>query len=234
MIDILDTKRYDALYEGLIKSYPIHSVIRFFKKTFINTWVSEIQDTGNYEIRFFNQPERSPDFIIRYLNTLEKTYGWGIINLTVNTEYAFIDLVKYTDIKNLKTKVIYDVEINIEPLHPIAIDTNKLPKKLFHLSPLKFKDNIIKKGLIPKSINKKFKHDDRVYFLDTTDSLLLSKLVKALSIYNGEHEWSLFEINTALLQSNFNLFNDVLMYNSYFTKDNIPPSAIKHIKDITV
>lgn len=227
--NILDTTEYDALYEGLIKSHPKVSVIRFLEKqTNKKVFINNIHKNGQGFLFAIHDAEMSVKKFEEILKTIENGYGWKPILFI----YNFDD--EYTEFERmfLDEGEIPMVRVQLEPMHPVQLTTKQYPIILFHISPTKFKDKILKKGLIPKSINKKFKHKDRVYFTD--NFTIIKSLTRALSRANNEREWSVYRIRTIHLPSNFTLFSDELLDNSFFTKDNVSSRIITHIEDFEI
>jgi glycosyltransferase involved in cell wall biosynthesis len=86
-----------------------------------------------------------------------------INNLGYFISSAFIgsDNISFTE------KTIGDIkvdEIFIEPKYDYQVD---IPKVLYHTSPLKFKEKILKSGLSPRSGNKLSNHPDRIYLTNS-------------------------------------------------------------------
>ena len=227
---ILDATHYDSLYEGLILSHPKVSVIRFLKKYDDKVKISNIHDESNgFIINFSNKVTN--DDVGKILKTLENGYGWKPIK--------YVEMVTDTETTDWDKmlKLGYSPEsiiIQLEPIHPVQLNVKDYPRYIYHVSPTMYKHRILKQGLIPKSMNKKFKHKDRVYFTDTLKNNYHIQLAELLARVNGVVESSVYGIDTKNLPSNFTLFNDELTDNSYFTKDNVPPRIIKHIEDFEV
>jgi hypothetical protein len=139
------------LNEGLIYSQPIDITIKILKNKF-----SEL-DIKKYE---------DGDISIEGMNDKLKKYIPLINNLGYFISSAFID-DDSINIKNLKKEDLEGVicsNIFIEPKYDQQVE---IPNLLYHASPLKFKDKILKNGLTPKSGSKLSYHPDRIYLSNT-------------------------------------------------------------------
>jgi len=228
---ILDATHYDSLYEGLILSHPKVGVIRFLKKYDNKVNISNVHDNFNGFVFNFRNDKLTNDDVGKILKTLENVYGWKPIRFSeMVTDYETTEWKKMLSTGYSPLSII----VQIEPIHPVQLNKKDYPKYLYHISPEMYKHRILKKGLIPKSMNKKFKHKDRIYFTDTLKNDYHIRLADLLARTNGVVEWSVYGLKVSDLSSNFTLFNDELTDNSYFTKDNIQPGLIKHIEDFEV
>jgi hypothetical protein len=198
-----------AIVEGLIHTQPVDKTVDILKRRFQELTI-EVESDG--EIYIENQP---PQKLEKYL-PLITNLGYFISKLTINGQ----EWIKEYDI-NIKPiafiiEAKYDYEVEI-------------PEILYHASPIKFKDKILKWGLTPKSGNKLSNHPERVYLTDS--------LEKAISF--GEHlkeednEWykvgfCIYSIEGRGLSK---LYSDVnFRQGGYYTLNNIKPENIKLIE----
>ena len=104
---------------------------------------------------------------------------------------------------------------------------------MYHLSIQNFENDIIKKGLIPKSKSKISKHLDRIYLCDDVDACY--KLISQMKVdymikksknqkYDINYKWIIFEIDMKDLE--LNIYDDPNYLNGFFIVDNINPSKI--------
>ena len=107
-------------------------------------------------------------------------------------------------------------------------DITKKVKKLsaiWHVSPIKHKDKILKIGLCPRSENKKGKHPERIYF---AMNIHTAKNIKdeMNNYYNGVKMVS-FKINPKLLPKDIKFYYDPNAENCVYTTSNISPEYIE-------
>lgn len=133
------------------------------------------------------------------------------------------------------------------------VETIYIPEFLYHLTPTNKLSKIFKNGLVPKSNSKVSKHPERIYFLtnELSDSyykmfvnqLYKTQLEKTLNLSGlskseikeklnepRKIEYSLLQIRTDLCL-NLKLYGDPNMEGAGWTYNNIPPQAIKVIKN---
>lgn len=115
---------------------------------------------------------------------------------------------------------------------------------LFHLTPSKHIQKILKNGLSPRSTNDYFIYPPRVYLLmgNSSDEFIYScvKMLANGATTNGnpkmdiETDWSILGINVENLKNNVKFYGDTSFFNGYsvFTYDNIPPTAIKIVDTV--
>lgn len=198
-----------AIYEGLIKTYPLDKTTQILKKRFPNLKV-EIEQDG--EIYIENQPPRP---IKEYL-PLITNLGYFIATLTINGDEW---IKEYND----DTKPIGFI---LEPKYDYEV---QVPKKLYHASPIRFKDKILKIGLTPKSGSKVSNHPERVYL---SDSILECKKFAKYLIEDVENEWykngyCIYSIDGDSITK---LYSDInFRIGGYYTSQNIKPEYIKLI-----
>jgi hypothetical protein len=232
-----EQEEYRKLYEGLITSYHQDSVKSLLDKNFGNKIYIKKINEERFLIDVFIDKISNEDVLL-FKDVYEKinsTYGWICNNWSLIKDKNFFSSSSGNDIFKIlnyeKIKDGYVLTFQFEPIHPMKIfDKEKIPKTLYHLSPARYENKILKRGLIPKSKNSKFKHPDRVYVFDSLDDT--EKIIQKISEVNEETEWTLYTIsNFAFIPSNRELFIDNLFSldngTSYFTKRNIRPSNIK-------
>lgn len=199
---------YLVLTEGLIKTYPLEKSINIIKKRFPNL-IIEIEKDG--EIYVEGDMIELKNYIPLFNNL-----GYFISTYTINGT----DWIKDYD-DNTKPLAIY-----LEPKYDIEIDS--IPNILYHASPLKFKEKILKIGFIPKTGNKISKHPDRIYLTDDLKT----------AIYFGENikkeqgdGYCIWKIDGRCLS---NLYSDInLRNNGYYTLGNISPIYFELIKELS-
>ena len=110
-------------------------------------------------------------------------------------------------------------------------------KYLFHCTPQYNVNNILKQGLLPKSLNSRFDYPDRVHLIkgNVNDKIIIG-LAKLLYKNNNNPlnngMYSILRINVNNLPDNFSLFYDPRFEYGYYTKEKIPANAIELYADI--
>ena len=200
-----------AIVEGLIYTHPIVKSVNILKRRFTEL-IIEVENDG--EIYIENQPPQKLEKYIPIITNL----GYFISKLTINgqewiKEYnnddkpiAFI----------LEAKYDYQVEI---------------PETLYHASPIKFKDKILKYGLTPKTGNKLSNHPERIYLTDDLNKAInfgnyLKELEDSEWYKNGYCVYSVKGTGISKLYSDVNF-----RQGGFYTLNNIKSENIKLIKE---
>lgn len=191
-------KEYNKLYEGLITSYTQDSVKSFLDKKFKNDIYLQKVSASHFLIKVFLENFDSDKYrnFKTSLIKVDSTYGWIVSNCTLvindkvienkNIEKLEKDLLK----NNLNVIDGKFLILQMEIKHSVELSDNELPKVLFHLSPTKYKDKILKRGIIPKSSNNKFDYPDRIYFFDNVEDL--PEILTRIKKYNNEENWTVY------------------------------------------
>ena len=200
-----------AIVEGLIHTYPSGKSMGILKKRFPELIV-ELESDG--EIYIENQPPQKLEKYIPIITNL----GYFISKLTINGQEWIKEYNSDTKPIALILEAKYDYEVDI-------------PETLYHASPIKFKDKIIKFGLTPKTGNKLSNHPERIYLTDD--------LNKAIDFGNylreeNDNEWykngyciySVKGIGISKLYSDVNFRNG-----GFYTLNNIKSENIRLIKE---
>jgi len=105
--------------------------------------------------------------------------------------------------------------------------------KMYHLSVQQYSDNILTKGLIPKSKSKLSKHLDRVYLCDDVSACykLISQMKMEYLIKKSKNvknkindKWIIYNVDMKNL--NIDVYDDPNYIYGYYIIDNIPPNRI--------
>lgn len=195
-----------VLTEGLIKTFPLEKSVNIIKKRFPNLIV-EI-DSDN-EIYIEGEMEKISNYIPLFNNL-----GYFISTYTIDG----INWIKEYDNDTIPSIIC------LEPKYDISI--NKIPNILYHASPSKFKDKILKIGFIPKTGNKLSKHPDRIYLTDNLKTaLFFGENIKS----QQNSPYCIWKINGNCIS---NLYSDInLRDGGYYTLGNISPSCFELVKE---
>lgn len=105
---------------------------------------------------------------------------------------------------------------------------------LYHLSPLKYKEKILKNGFVPKSNNGLFKYPDRCYFF--MDSMNKSQVLSWLPTFRKANKnnvpYCLYTIDVSKINDNTTFYLDPNLRGGCYTADNISPNVIINIEEI--
>ena len=135
-----------AIVEGLIHTHPIDKSVNILKRRFPEL-IIEVENDG--EIYIENQP---PQKLEKYLPIITNL-GYFISKLTINGQEWIKDFNNDTKPIAFILEAKYDYEVEI-------------PETLYHASPIKFRDKIVKFGLTPRTGNKLSNHPERIYLTD--------------------------------------------------------------------
>lgn len=166
---------------------------------------------------------------------LTDRHGWFPTKMEITNFSGMVNIFPYNEeiLKSENNKYYTTVSITYESKY----DTETiLPDKLYHLSIQEYKDDVLKKGLIPKSKSKLSIHLDRICVCsDIKDCYNLINRMKFYyknrKINNKKdkinYKWIIYEIDTKDL--NIKLYKDPNYINGYYIVDNIPKNLIKII-----
>lgn len=200
-----------VISEGLIYTYPIQKSMNIIKKRFPEL---DVDLDINGEIYIKGDIGEIEKYIPLFTNL-----GYFISFLTIDGH----NWIKEYDSKTIPTSLL------LEPLYDIRID--KIPEKLYHLSPLKYKSKILKYGFIPKSKNRISIHPDRIY---VSDDLLTT--IKFTKTFDREYSpyykdgYCVYFIDGKYIKE---LYGDINLRDSeYYIIHNISPQCFKMIKEV--
>ena len=135
------------LNEGLIYSQSIDITIKILKNKFNELDIKKYED-GDISIESMN------DKLKKYI-PLINNLGYFISSAFKDDDSINISQLKKDDLEEVVCSNIF-----IEPKYDNQVN---IPSILYHVSPLKFKDKILKNGLTSKSGSKLSYHPDRIY-----------------------------------------------------------------------
>ena len=141
---------------------------------------------------------------------------------SVEKEYPYID------------KWIY---LNFEPKNQNEVNEYvRNMKIIYHVTQEKNVDKIIKNGLTPRFNNPLFSYPERIYlFVEETPPDEIYNLTKQLkTVRKDEKKHCLLIIDVEKIPDNVSFYLDPNYGCGVYTKDNIPPSAIKEIFEMII
>lgn len=214
--EILKRTKFNRLVivEGLIKTHPVDKSINILKRKFSELFINKEPDG---EIYIENQP---PQILKKYL-PLITNLGYSISKLTIDGKEWLKDYNDMTKPIAFILEAKYDYEVD------------DIPEILYHTSPIRFKDKILKYGLVPRSGNKLSNHPDRIYLTDNVNkSFMFGDYLNNDSVESEFYKtgYCIYKIDGKSLSK---LYSDVnLRDGGFYTTDNISPKNIKLIKEV--
>jgi len=246
LMDIIDELRReyepDYVCEGLIRSYPIKQAVSILERTFFNDayHMTFKEKDGRIMCSFHhtnpkvNKSLTSDDFdyILKNIDVLGYTPSYYMEKNFMKGYHKF-DKKTILDILNSELYVLV-----ISPKFELPLNVNDIPDILYHITPSKFEESILKNGLIPKSKSNFENYKDRVYFAIDLDGIeMLIKNVKFKS--KDITEYVLFKFDSKSFKEDTNnsnrfLYRDQSFKNkAIYTMDNISPKYLSVIKRFT-
>lgn len=202
------------LKEGLIKTTNIGKTINIIQKQFPSLSIEKNKENNTFKIRGINQTNFP--LLLKLTNNLGWFPSW-VSSPFYNGKY-FKD-VEVNETSKIKFEAKYDEKIE------------NIPQFLYHISPIENIEKILQKGLSPKSRSKASFHPERVYLLKSSEEA--ESLADMFYTKTGETLWGLLEINTSMIPGDYlRLYKDPNYDYGYYTLNNIPPQAIKKVKEI--
>lgn len=168
--------------------------------------------------------------------------GTVYVQFTIN-DYDDIQEQKLKNLCRLYGYYIFDIvidgpiiEIGIETTYGLEEKTNYVYKQcngiLYHITEPKFKNKILKIGLISKHLDKKVSHPGRIYCVCDND---IQEMIKLGNELHGENNFIIFKIDLKkhpLKENNqtvkLKFFTDpAYVQSGVFTCENIPPQCLE-------
>lgn len=231
--------------EGLLLTHPMDITITWLEdylRKYNNVFIQQINLKNKFKITFYDIiPFDSLQNIYNYIVNL---YGWFpsySIFYYINREKKDLTAHKMNNIDFIFLKENWNnfnsLEITFEAKFDFEIEFNK-DDKIYHVSPLIYKEKILKMGLIPKTNSKLTYHPERIYFFNDINytNFLISKLkdkngekykniISKYFKYEKVNEYVLYEI---INLDKYKFYNDVNYNNKgVYTLENINPNDIK-------
>lgn len=202
--------------EGLIYSQSTETTVRILNKKFPELTIKKYED-GDISIEGMNS---NLGKYIPLINNL----GYFISSSFNGSDQIDIDLLNEKDIKHMTCDNVF-----IEAKYDREI--KKIPKVLYHASPLKFKNKILKNGLTPKSGSKLSSHPDRIYLPSSIETCIkfgkyLANMDKNDYYKNGYCLYIIKGIGVDKLYSDINL-----RVGGFYTLNNIKKEFITLFKE---
>lgn len=207
------------LNEGLYKTYPPNTTVKYVKKLFnLTDDMIGILDTNG--------------------STPEEKRIWSVYcDLYENSkrmEKAMLCCGYTLSKEERDDNIIQQIYIPINP--PNINDIVRKYDHITHITPIYYKEKILKRGFVPKSTNVMFSYPERVFFFkgDTPPIEMSYQIIdfdEKRKNKRNNHTYTLFTVDTKKIPENVNFHTDLTYPFGIYTNDNIPPSAIRHTQD---
>lgn len=215
-----------TLVEGLIRTYSISVTIPIIQRQFPFFKIGVDKSRQKFWIEWAIEDHNKIDLI--KLVQLINTYGWFFAIMYIDMVFEkpidkSFDLKEFTQI--FKNQSYTKIKLIISAKYAVEVDSQRIPKILYHVTPTVNVDKILKIGLVPKSRSKLAFHPERVHL---AKDLIGTQIIQHKQTeITGITKWSTLRINTNYIQGPFILFYDPDMEGGYYTLNNIPPYAIE-------
>ena len=169
----------DFILNENLKTYPYTDVFKYLNKLGLKERIDYYTSFRPDKIYLTIQP-KNKKLYKDIITKLENFYGWYL---------AFINKKNFTEDKDVSfykdfiEEYIEDNEekdnenepigrLCFEPKYDKILDYNEIPDKIYHITNGRFYFKIMKKGLIPKHLDKISYHPDRIFFGTSEDICL--------------------------------------------------------------
>lgn len=199
------------LYEGLIKTANREDVI---------SYLNRVKD--NLTIMYEDDGE----------NDIEHTYILGTTSEFKDTLIRDMNNLGYFVSAKFGNKMKFEAKFDTDVTDLVY---NKFNMKLYHISPIIYKDKILRDGLIPRSQSKLSYHPERIYM--SVDEKVSMNFVKHL--YSTMRNKKLFD-TLCLYEIDLSkcpkkrFMSDPNCRNAVYTMENIPPNCITLLEEIKI
>jgi hypothetical protein len=207
------------LKEGLIRTTNIGKTLNLLKAVF-DSKIEYQRNSNTFEATFNQVDKNILNGFLKYANNL----GWFPSYITTLSYRGKWDEKLYnSELSKIRFEAKFDEEV-----------IEKTPPELFHITPTQNAKKILQIGLVPKSRSKAAYHPERVYLGRSIEDV--ERLASRMYQETGYTNFSILKVDTTFIPgSYFRLYKDPNYKDKgYFTLNNIPPTAIKKIKDINL
>ena len=221
--DFVDKGNKVNLNEGLYKTYPPNTALRYIKDLF---------SLNDEQIRINSKNGKTPEekrIQVKYYDVYNNREKMAKAMLLCG-----YTLSKYQKEGDDIVEEIY-TPINLPNLNDIV----RKYSFITHITPSYNKDKILSKGFVPKSKNEMFSYTDRVFFFKG-DTPMQEILFQAMDFDNhlknkrNNHIYTIFILNTSKIPENVHFHTDLTYPCGIYTTENIPPQCIKSCQDFDV
>lgn len=226
----------NAVYEGLISSAEAGLVVGKVKQLYPTISVHREQDSVNKTYKVVIAIPNSAAFTVTQFNqlsTLINNLGWFFAWQRIITDE--VDQGSKINMQQIFDQLHNDyitIELSLESKYDTKL--TKIPDTLYHATPTKNANKVMRIGLVPSSKNNQLAFPDRIYLAER-ESNLVQILIPALAAASNISNWTVFKVNYLdKIVPPLRLFKDPNYNLGYYTLTNISPHNLERIKDIVV
>ena len=151
----------------------------------------------------------------------DDTYDWGILTKMLDERYNRYHVNAPNKFETLSFNEV--------------IDFGEISGNVYHLSPMKYKEKILKKKFIPKSNNGLFKYPDRCYFfMDTMSKSQILSWVPSFRRTDKSRKnipYCLYTIDVSKVNDNVTFYLGPNLKGRCYTADNLNPNVILTVEE---
>lgn len=221
------------LAEGLVKTYPVYrlyDILSYYGEVqYVRPPKEKTPLAGNKKPYGVNLKLDTVDYVNRVLEIIN-TYGYYIEACDISSESSggnFEHFKKLSDYNNGNLEGVKVIWLNINPKFDETKE-NKNIQTLYHLTKKSNLGKILSKGLIPRSLNKKTSHPERIYV--TTEKKYLKQLLPQFKKYD-DTDYIILTINYNSVDKPELYYDTNFMNYGYYILDNIAPKDITNIEN---
>lgn len=212
------------LNEGLIRTYPLEWVGNYLSPRLGDEFVHANIDYDKQHITFIVQ--RGNEKSIESLKRQMDSFGYYCAEENSND---------YQEGVYLQFEPKYDIYFTGKDFG--SRNNNVV---FLHVSPLYYKDKILKKGLVPSCKNDYLKYPDRIYLIDITNGKRGAYQMADMLYEKNTKDWNdgtyaIFGITLdGLDNTKFYIDRNTLDIMAFYTYENIPPQNVKYLETFNV
>lgn len=213
----MELNNQELLAEAEYATYPIYTTISYVSKAL------------QIPLSQFSIVEKSDGTDIIKLKTINDADLIKSVNKAMHL-CGYYD--SYTQLVNGDKRFI---SVTYEPKFNDSVNEFVFKEKiLYHISPLPYKNKILKRGFVPKSGNSVFKYPDRTYFfLGSVGKEEVKSWIPVFKSKNkkyGDKPYCLYTLDVSKIPRNVNFYSNPNLKNAIYTMDNISPYTITQIE----
>jgi len=234
-----------VLYEGLIKTYSVHDTERKLNDDFPNI-TFKIGTNDSNKTNYFSI-EINKDVNIDMLVQIMNTYGWYLASPKIENLKKDFSNIGQQDFLRLKFEAKFDTEITDE----FDYAESHL-KQFLHITQYSNLNNIINKGLCPRTNSRDTYHPERIYLLPITTPIngIINLMIQFFYSIKGKikgktqldktirekniEKYAVLEVDLGrimeteyrTLKPKTRLFRDPNLNGGFYTMENIRPDHI--------
>jgi hypothetical protein len=219
LLDIYKDEYELNLKEGLTKTTNIDQSLNILGRKFTDGFkFTKNKGENTFKVTLRGVDGNTFDELLRYANNL----GWFPSFILSPKQKGKFDRSLYNEKgSTVRFEAKFDEEL-----------VDKTPATLYHITPTKYADKILSKGLAPRSGSKASYHPERIYLSKNIKDV--EQLSTRMGAIAKERYYTILKITTNKIPGGYlRLYKDPNYMNmGFYTLNNIPPQAIEKLRDI--